>query len=236
MSEQNPQNSPKDMRPGESLSERSTRLEAEAAAMYDLQHDPMAVQPDEIDPADIDEEKSDDVRLDVLQEELDKTKDQMMRALAEAENARKRAVKERQDASRFAISSFARDLLDVADNLRRALDAVPQELADSDERIKNLIGGIGATERAMLNSFEKNGIKKIEPMDQTFDPNFHEVMFETPGTGKPANTVIQVIDNGYVLNDRLLRPARVGVAKDEGQGSAPSTPSAETGGTIDTKA
>lgn len=236
MSDPKQENNPKDMRPGESLSERSARLEAEAAAMYDAQNDPMAV-PNDVDPADVDETQSDDVRLEIMQEELDKAKDQMMRALAEAENARKRAAKERQDATKFAIAGFARDMLDVADNLRRALDAVPADLPESDERVKNLMGGIEATERVMLASFEKNGIKKVEPLDQPFDPNFHEVMFETPGTGKPAGTVIQVIESGYILNERILRPARVGVAKGDGQGGAggASTPP-EAGGAVDTEA
>jgi len=110
-------------------------------------------------------------------------------------------------------------LLDVADNLRRALDAVPADLIEGDERVKNLMGGIEGTERQLLSSFEKNGIKKIEPLDEMFNPNFHEVMFEGPAPEKSAGTIIQVLEPGYVLNERLLRPARVGVAKDEGQGS-----------------
>lgn len=219
----------------ESLAERSARLEAEAAAMNDARKDvgydaQDPLNPTEIDPADIDEPASDDVRLEAMQDELNKAKEQVMRALAEAENARKRAQKDREDASRFAVSGFAKDLLSVADNLRRALDAVPQDLIQGDERIKSLLDGIEATERELLRSFEKNGLQKIEPGEEPFNPNMHEVMFETPGTGKPAGTIIQVMETGYVLNGRLLRPARVGVAKDDGQGDG--TP----GGTIDTEA
>lgn len=165
-----------------------------------------------------------------LQTQLDKTKDQMLRALAEAENARKRAVKEREDASKYAIHSFARDLLNVSDNLRRALESIPADAQAADPRLKNLADGIEATQREMMKSFDKNGIRKIEPIDELFNPNFHEVMFEAPGTGKPAGTVIQVIETGYLLHDRLLRPARVGVAKDEGQGNG------SPGHNIDTQA
>ncbi|MEM7618783.1 MAG: nucleotide exchange factor GrpE, partial [Pseudomonadota bacterium] len=173
--------------------------------------------------------------IETLRAELDQTKDQAIRALAEAENTRQRAKKEREDASKFAISGFARDLLDVADNLRRALDAVPEDLIEADVRVKNLLDGIEGTERQLLRSFEKNGIKKIEPIDEIFDPNFHEVMFEGPSPDKPAGTIIQVLETGYVLNDRLLRPARVGVAKDDAQ-SATEPPSTDPGSQIDTEA
>jgi molecular chaperone GrpE len=169
-------------------------------------------------------------KIIILQTELDKTKDQMLRAMAEAENARKRAVKERDDASRYAVSNFAKEMLTVADNLRRALEAVPPDLLASEPRVKNLVDGIEATQREMLKTFEQNGIRKIDPMDELFNANFHEVLFESPGTGKPPGTVVQVVDTGYILHDRLLRPARVAVAKNEGQGNG--TP----GSNIDTQA
>ena len=164
--------------------------------------------------------------LSAMQAELDQLKDQMMRALAEAENTRQRARREREDASKFAIANFARDLLAVSDNLRRALDAVPADLQQADERIGTIMQGIEATERELLKTFEKNGIRKMDPTGQPFNPNFHEVMFEAPGTGQPSGTIIQVIETGYVLNDRLLRPARVGVAKDNG--GAPAVHSVDT--------
>jgi molecular chaperone GrpE len=154
-------------------------------------------------------------KIDALQAELDKTKDQMLRALAESENGRKRAIKERDDVGKYAVSSFAKDLLNVADNLRRAIQACPPDMHD-DPRLKTLIDGVAATERELLKSFEKAGIRKIEPAGEAFNPNYHEVMFETPGTGQKPGTVIQVMEAGYILQDRLLRPARVGVAKDEG--------------------
>ena len=145
-------------------------------------------------------------------------KDQGLRALAEADNVRKRALKDREDATKYAISNFARDLLDYTDNFKRAIDSIPEDLKSTgDDRITNLLTGLEAMQRQLLQTFEKNGIKKIEPRDEPFNPHFHEVMFEIPGTGKPAGTIIQLVDAGYVLHDRLLRPARVGVAKDEGQ-------------------
>ena len=156
-------------------------------------------------------------RIAALESELAQMKDQMLRALAEADNIRKRALKEREDAQKFAIIVFVRDMLDIADNFRRAMDAIPAEAKTGDDFLmKTLLEGIDAVERNMLRIFERHGIKKIEPLDQMFDPNFHEVMFEAPIPGKPAGTVIQLVEPGYTLNDRLLRPARVGVAKDDG--------------------
>ncbi len=143
------------------------------------------------------------------------TKDQLLRTVAEMENLRKRSQREREDASKYAVASFAKDLLDVADNFRRALEHIPAEMRE-DAKSKSLIEGIEATERAMLKTFEKNGIKKIAPVDEPFNPNLHEVMFEAPVPGKPAGMIIQLVDVGYILNDRLLRAAKVGVAKGDG--------------------
>lgn len=159
------------------------------------------------------------LQISELQQQLAATRDQGLRALAEADNARKRALKDREDASKYAVSNFARDLLDYTDNFKRAIDSIPEELKTSgDDRITNLLTGLEAMQRQLLQTFEKNGIKKLEPRDEPFNPHFHEVMFEVPGTGKPAGMIIQLVDAGYILHDRLLRPARVGVAKDEGQG------------------
>mgnify|MGYP000336091746 CR=1 FL=1 len=232
----------------ESIAERSARLEAEAVARMQDQLSPEPLPEDENDihggyDASLEDGEQPEggegaefhAILDALRAELEQAKDQTMRAMAEAENTRQRAKKEREDASKFAITGFARDLLDVADNLRRALDAVPQDLIEGDIRVKNVLDGIEGTERQLLRSFEKNNIKTVSPLDEPFDPNFHEVMFETPGTGKPAGTVVQVLEQGYIINDRILRPARVGVAKDEGQGS-PDAPPTDPGSKIDTEA
>lgn len=149
-----------------------------------------------------------------LEEERDAMRDKMMRALAEADNTRKRAEKAQADMSKFAIAGFAKDMLDIADNLRRAIDAVP---ADQKDNNQTLLQGIEATERMMLSAFEKHGLEKIEPKGGKFDPNFHEVMFETEMADKENGEIIQLLEAGYVLNGRLLRPARVGVAKSSGK-------------------
>ena len=162
-----------------------------------------------------------EILIENLEKELVEAKDRTMRALADAENTRKRAQKDREDAGKYAISGFARDLLDFSDNFKRALDAMPE---DTPEAVR---GGIEAMEREMLSTFDRHGIKKIEPLDEPFDANFHEVMFETPTEGKDAGTIIQVIDAGYVLNDRLLRAAKVGIAK--------ADPNADPGAKIDIK-
>lgn len=128
------------------------------------------------------------------------------------DNLRKRSVREREDAGKYAVTGFAKDLLDVADTFTRALQSIPVDLRQ-DARINNLIHGIEATEKSLLSAFEKNGIKKIEPLEEVFNPHFHEVMFEAPTPGKPSGIIIQIIEPGYVINERLLRPARVGVSK-----------------------
>ncbi|PZO77732.1 MAG: nucleotide exchange factor GrpE [Micavibrio aeruginosavorus] len=151
-------------------------------------------------------------RIKSLEADVLDAKEKMMRALADAENTRRRAVKDREDASKFAVSGFAKDLLDFSDNFQRALAAIPEEL-HSDERVSGIIVGLQAMDSQLLKTFEKNGIKKIEPMDEPFNPNFHEVMFEAPIPGKPGGIIIQVVEAGYVLNDRLLRAAKVGISK-----------------------
>lgn len=223
----------------ETLKERSDRLEAEAQAFYDARHDqdPLAPSPvtDNSGMAGDEEYEALQLKVEALQGELDATKDKMLRAVADAENTKRRALKERDDASKFAVSGFSREMLPVADNLRRALDAIPDDVK-SDERIANLIDGIEATERELLRAFEKNGLQKIEPLEQKFDPNFHEVMFETPMPDKAPGTIIQVMETGYTLHGRLIRPARVGVVKDDGQGGGTAPGSSEPGHTLDTEA
>ena len=159
-----------------------------------------------------------DQRIQDLEAELAEAKDRMLRALAEAQNIQRRAVREREDAQKYAVSGFARDLLAVSDNLHRALEVVPADAVEGNELLKNLVLGVEATERQLLDAFQKAGIEKLDPQDQPFDPNFHRAMFEN--TGKPAGTVVQVLQPGYVINGRLLREAMVGVAKaDSGQGT-----------------
>ena len=151
-------------------------------------------------------------RIAALEAELADTKDRLLRALAETENVRRRTQREREDTQKYAISGFAKDLLSTADNLRRALDSVP-EAEIKDARTRSLLDGVAATERELLSVFERHGIRRIDPKGERFDHNFHQAVFEVERPDAPAGTVIEVLQPGYVLHDRLLRPAMVGVAK-----------------------
>lgn len=154
-----------------------------------------------------------------LEKKVAEIKDQALRALAEAENTRKRSERDRQDTAKFATASFARDLLSVADNMRRALAAISPEAREMNADLKNIYTGVEMTERELLSIFERNNIRKVEPMGQKFDPNLHEVLFEAEVPNVGPGVVVQVIEPGYTLHERLLRPARVGVAKGGETGS-----------------
>lgn len=151
--------------------------------------------------------------VDRLTEENRTLRDQTLRALADAENVRRRAERERDDTAKYAVANLARDVLSVADNLQRALQAVPPEARATNETLGALLDGVEATERELLQVFERRAIKRVDPLGERFDPNFHQAMFEVEHSGQPAGTVVQVLQAGYVLHDRLLRPALVGVAK-----------------------
>lgn len=171
-----------------------------------------ATAPDGATPLELSELDQLRAELERVKAEAAQNKDRMLRALADAENTRRRALKERDDAGKYAVTSFARDLLDFSDNFHRALAAIAPELHD-DDRIASVIAGLEAMDANLLKSFEKHGIRKIEPLDEPFNPNFHEVMFEAPIPGKPGGIVIQVVEAGYVIADRLLRAAKVGISK-----------------------
>ncbi|MEN5275601.1 nucleotide exchange factor GrpE [Brucella sp. TWI432] len=140
-------------------------------------------------------------------------KDQMLRLVAEMENLRKRTQRDVQDARTYAVTNFARDMLSVSDNLHRAQDAIPADALESDANLKSLAEGVEMTERAMLQALERHGVTKLDPEGQKFDPNFHQAMFEVPNPELPNNTVVQVVQAGYAIGDRVLRPAMVGVSK-----------------------
>jgi molecular chaperone GrpE len=141
-------------------------------------------------------------------------KDRLLRTLAEMENLRKRTEREVADSRLYSVSSFARDMLNVADNMRRALDAVPPELrASAEASVKALIDGVDLTERELLKALEKNGIRQFSPHGEKFDPNLHQAMFEVPDPTVPAGSVVQVVQPGYMIGERILRPALVGVSK-----------------------
>lgn len=149
---------------------------------------------------------------EALKAEIAALKDQLLRAVAETENVRRRTAREREETAKYAITAFARELLPVADNLRRALEAVDGE-ARKDSRFAGLIEGIEMTERELLGVLERHGIRKIEPLGEKFDHNYHQAMFEVTETDQPSGTVVQVMQPGYLIAERLLRPALVGVAK-----------------------
>lgn len=150
-----------------------------------------------------------------LEDQLAEANDRLLRTLAELENTRRRAERDRGEALKYGITNFARDVLGVADNLHRALEALPTESrTDLPEHVTALLEGVDATARDLQATLTRHKITPIEPLDEKFDPNRHEAMFEVPNSGKPAGTIIQVIETGYMIDDRLLRPARVGVAKD----------------------
>jgi len=151
--------------------------------------------------------------LAASQAEAAALKDQLLRALAETENVRRRAQRDREEAAKYAITGFARELVGVADNLRRAITAIPPEALANDEALKNLAAGVELTERQLLTAFERFQLRKIEPLGEKFDSNLHQAMFELPAQGQPTGTVLQVLQPGYVLHDRLIRPAMVAVAK-----------------------
>lgn len=152
--------------------------------------------------------------VELLQKEAAEARDRMLRTLAEMENLRKRTAKEVADSKLYGVTGFARDVLDIADNLQRALDAVPAEArAAADPGLIALIEGVELTERSLLNALEKHGVKKFDPQGQKFDPNFQQAMYEVPDASVPAGTVVQVMQAGYTIGDRVLRPALVGVAK-----------------------
>ncbi|PSH66731.1 nucleotide exchange factor GrpE [Phyllobacterium brassicacearum] len=152
--------------------------------------------------------------LDRLRAENGDLKDQLLRVVADMENLRKRTARDVHDARAYSVANFARDMLSVSDNLKRALEAIPAEaLTNGDTGLKSLVDGVEMTERAMMVAMERHGVKKIEPQGQKFDPNFHQAMFEIPNADVPHNTVLQVAQAGFVIGDRMLRPALVGVSK-----------------------
>lgn len=177
--------------------------------------------------------------LDSLQAENAALREQVLRVAADAENAKRRAEREANDARAYAIQKFARDLLGVADNLSRALQHAPRD--DADQVVKNFVTGIELTETALLGAFERNGLKKVDPArGEKFDPNLHQAMMEQPAEGVEPGAVVQVMQAGYDLMGRIVRPALVVVAA-KGSGASQTAgyataDDAAAGGSVDTKA
>jgi molecular chaperone GrpE len=193
----------------ERKAEAAARAEAEATeeALADANQTSDFATGDGAEPAPED-------RIAALEEETAALKDQLLRALAEAENTRRRAERDRQDAAKYGAVGLARDLLSVADNLRRALEALPEDARkDGADWVKDLITGVELIEKDFLDAFGRQAIEKLEPVGKPFDHNFHQAMFELEDPERPAGTVVQLMQPGYRLRERLLRPAMVGVSK-----------------------
>jgi molecular chaperone GrpE len=149
-----------------------------------------------------------------LAKEAADLKDRLLRTLAEMENLRRRTEREVADSRVYAVTNFARDILAVADNMERAMKALDDEIREkADAGVKALLDGVELTERELIKVMEKHGIKRLEPQGQKFDPNLHQAMFELPDPSVPAGTVVQVMQPGYTIGERVLRPALVGIAK-----------------------
>jgi molecular chaperone GrpE len=171
-----------------------------------------------------------------LKAEIADLRERHLRALAEAENTRRRGERERQDASQYAVTRFARDMLVVSDNLKRALEHFPADAReDASAAVKAVLEGIEATERQLASTLERHGVRAIDTADARFDPHLHQAIAEVPSEGKPAGAIVDVVQAGYVIADRLLRPAMVTVARSAGNGTAGPDSSAP-GQAIDTKA
>ena len=151
--------------------------------------------------------------LEALVAENSEMRDRLLRTMAEMENLRRRTEREKSDTARYAISNFARDVLTVGDNLRRTIEHVPAEAAAQDPALKSFLDGVELTERELLNVLERHGVTRIDPLGQRFDPNCHQAMYEVPNPDVPEGTVVDVMQAGYVIGDRCLRPALVAVAK-----------------------
>jgi molecular chaperone GrpE len=152
--------------------------------------------------------------LQALQTENASLKDRVLRTLADMENLRRRTDKEVADAKTYGVTAFARDMLTFADNLRRAVESLPEDAkASAEGPLKAFIEGIEVTERDYLSRLARHGVKKLEPQGAKFDPNMHEALFEVPDDSVPAGTVVQVVESGYAIGERVLRPAKVGVSR-----------------------
>ncbi len=152
--------------------------------------------------------------LENLRRENTELKDKLLRTFAEMENLRRRAEREVADAKTYGVTSFARDMLTFADNLRRAAESAPPGAREQEgAALKTLVEGVELTERDFLSRLGKYGIKKLEPLGGKFDPNLHEALFEVPDETAANGTVVQVVEDGYVIGDRVLRPAKVGVSR-----------------------
>ncbi len=152
-------------------------------------------------------------QIEELHNEKQDLNDKLVRVMADMENLRRRKDREIEDKGKYAVSKFANDILSIADNIHRAIESVPAEAIEEDEALKSLIEGVQMTDREFLNVVERHGISRLDPVDQPFDPNMHQAMFEVEDKEKPSGTIVQVMQAGYMIGERTLRPAMVGVSK-----------------------
>lgn len=196
--------SEKDMHNTEAEQQTDT-AEKETSTEYDLTE---ALDMDmEIPSYETEEEQSNPLEVENAQ-----LKDALLRALAEAENIRKRSEREIKDARIFAITNFAKDLLSVIDNLRRATSSVPEDILAENEMLRNVMTGVQMTEQELVRAFERHQVTEIKAEGEAFDPQLHEALFEVPNDDVPAGTILNVVESGWIINERLLRPTRVGVS------------------------
>ena len=167
---------------------------------------------DKLESNDSEEDNDNEIISDLEQKVLD-LKDQLMRTLADGENLRKRTLKDVEHSKKYSHISFVKDLVSSIDNLQRALEAVPEDKSSLPEPIKNLIIGLEIVEKEIISTLEKHNVKQIDPLGEKFDYNFHQAMFEVPTNDDEPGTVVQVSQKGYILHDRLVRPAMVGISK-----------------------
>jgi len=147
--------------------------------------------------------------------QLDELNDRLLRMAAEMENLRKRSLKEREDAIKYSTTKFARDIITVADDLERAIESVKEFDFETNDAMKTLYDGVELTLRSLTQIFSRNGIERFDPLGEKFDPTMHEAMFEVPNSENESGIVVHLVEPGYRLNDRILRPARVGVSKSD---------------------
>lgn len=176
---------------------------------------PAASQPDTQQPQDAaaQAEKGLQEVVAALKVEVEGLKDRWLRAHADAENVRKRAEREREEAAKYAITKLAKDIVGVGDNFQRCIDAVPPGAAEKDPTLKSFLEGVTMTERELLNVLDRHGIKRLQPMNEPFNPHLHQAVMQVPRTDVPNGTVVEVYQAGYTIEERVLRPAMVGVAQ-----------------------
>ncbi len=167
--------------------------------------------------------------VDTLQGQVADLTDRLLRAHAEMENIRKRGEREREETAKYAITKFARDVVAVADNFERAIQAVPAEAVEQDGALKSLVDGISMTEREFLNVLERNGVKRVNPKGETFNPHQHQAMMEMQNAEVAPGTILEVFQCGYMIDDRVLRPAMVVIAKGGPKTSKPDATEAAAG-------